>query len=208
MEYGKIIAVTGLPGLYELLNSKSDGGIIRSLDDKTTRFVTSRKHNFSHLESIEVYTVKENINLIELFHAMEKAGKDVPDGKDVATLKKYFEAVYPDLDFDRVYNSDLKKMAKWFQILKANNVELKLTAAEEEAEEEENKEEETSEAKEKPAAKKAAKKSAEKKDDKIETEEAEKPVKKAAKKKAATSSKEEENDDKKPAKKAAKKKSS
>lgn len=208
MEYGKIIAVTGLPGLYELLNSKSDGGIIRSLDDKTTRFVTSRKHNFSHLESIEVYTVKENINLIELFHAMEKAGKDVPDGKDVATLKKYFEEVYPDLDFDRVYNSDLKKMAKWFQILKANNVELKLTAAEEEAEEEENKEEETSEAKEKPAAKKAAKKSAEKKDDKIETEEAEKPVKKAAKKKAATSSKEEENDDKKPAKKAAKKKSS
>lgn len=208
MEYGKIIAVTGLPGLYELLNSKSDGGIIRSLDDKTTRFVTSRKHNFSHLESIEVYTVKENINLIELFHAMEKAGKDVPDGKDVATLKKYFEEVYPDLDFDRVYNSDLKKMAKWFQILKANNVELKLTAAEEEAEEEENKEEETTETKEKPAAKKAAKKSAEKKDDKEETEEAEKPVKKAAKKKAATSSKEEENDDKKPAKKAAKKKSS
>ena len=29
MEYSKIIAVTGMPGLYELLTSKSDGAIVR-----------------------------------------------------------------------------------------------------------------------------------------------------------------------------------
>jgi hypothetical protein len=66
MEYNKIIAVTGLPGLYELLSSKSDGAIVRSLDDKTTRFVASRIHNFSHLESIEVYTVRDNVNLVDI----------------------------------------------------------------------------------------------------------------------------------------------
>ena len=57
MEYSKLVAVTGLPGLFELINSKTDGAIVRSLEDKSTRFVSSRVHNFSHLESIEVYTL-------------------------------------------------------------------------------------------------------------------------------------------------------
>ena len=42
MEYGKIIAVTGLPGLYELISSKNDGAIVRSLEDKSTKFVANR----------------------------------------------------------------------------------------------------------------------------------------------------------------------
>jgi hypothetical protein len=127
MEYSKIIAVTGMPGLYELLSSKSDGAIVRSLEDKSTKFVSSRIHNFSHLESIEVFTVRENVNLVDVFHAMEKEEVKVPDGKDNAALKKYFDKVYPDLDFERVYISDLKKMVKWFEVLKANEIEIKLS---------------------------------------------------------------------------------
>lgn len=137
MEYRKIIAVSGMPGLFELLTSKSDGAIVRSLDDKSTKFVSSRVHNFSHLESIEVYTVRDNVNLVDIFNAMEKDGGKIPDGKDNAVLKKYFEKVYPDLDFERVYTSDLKKMAKWYDVLKTNEVEIKLTEPEEEPEEEE-----------------------------------------------------------------------
>ena len=75
MEYTKLVAVSGLPGLFELINSKTDGAIVRSLDDKSTRFVSSRVHHFSHLESIEIYTVRDNANLVELFNAMEKAGR-------------------------------------------------------------------------------------------------------------------------------------
>jgi Domain of unknown function (DUF5606) len=136
MEYTKIIAVTGMPGLYELLSSKTDGAIVRSLEDKSTKFVSSRIHNFSHLESIEVFTVRENVNLADIFHAMEKDAVKVPDGKDNAALKKYFEKVYPDLDFERVYTSDLKKMVKWFDVLKANDIEIKLRQPEAEPEEE------------------------------------------------------------------------
>lgn len=135
MEYGKIIAVTGLPGLFELLSSKSDGAIVRSLEDKSTKFVSSRIHNFSHLESIEVFTVKENVNLADIFQAMEKESSKVPDQKDAGAIKKYFEKVYPDLDFERVYTSDLKKMAKWYEVLKANNIEIKLSEPEPEPEE-------------------------------------------------------------------------
>ena len=136
MEYNKIIAVTGMPGLYELLSSKSDGAIVRSLDDKSTRFVASRSHNFSHLESIEVYTVRDNVNLVDVLKAMEASSEKLPDDKDNSALKAYFTKVYPDLDFSRVYSSDLKKMVKWFAILKTNNIEIKLTEPEEEATEE------------------------------------------------------------------------
>lgn len=136
MEYGKIISVTGLGGLFELVGSKKDGAIVRSLEDKSTRFVASRVHNFSHLESIEVYTVRDNVNLVEVFAAMKNSSEPLPSDKDNAAVKAYFEKVYPDIDFERVYASDMKKMIKWFKALQANNVEIKLSeaAAEEESE--------------------------------------------------------------------------
>ena len=163
MEYGKIISVTGLGGLYELVGSKKDGAIVRSLEDKSTKFVASRVHNFSHLESIEVYTNQENVNLAEVFQAMEKSKTSLPDTKDDEAVKKYFEKVYPEIDFERVYNSDLKKMIKWYDVLKKNKVEVKLSEPGEETKEEVAEEvEEVKEVKEKPkkkAAKPAASKS-------------------------------------------------
>ena len=132
MEYNKIVSVTGLSGLFEILSSKSDGAVVRSLDDKSTKFVSSRKHNFSHLESIEVFTTKENTNLAELFEAMKNSEEKIPEATaDNKSLKAYFEKVYPDMDFERVYASDMKKMVKWFVILKENNVEINVKAAEE-----------------------------------------------------------------------------
>ena len=135
MEYNKIISVTGLPGLFELVSSKNDGALVRSLEDQTTKFVASRVHNFSHLESIEVYTHADNVNLVEVFHAMGKSAEKMPDEKDAAAVKKYFEKVFPEIDLERVYNSDMKKMIRWFGILKSNNIEVKLAEPEPEPEE-------------------------------------------------------------------------
>ena len=128
MRYNKIVSVTGLGGLYELVSSKADGGLVRSLEDKSTKFVSNRVHSFSHLESIEVYTNKENVNLVDVFHAMEKSDVPRPDAKaDAAEIKAYFQKVYPDMDFERVYGSDMKKMVKWADILKKADVEIKLS---------------------------------------------------------------------------------
>ncbi|HXB06465.1 MAG TPA: DUF5606 domain-containing protein [Puia sp.] len=207
MEYNKIIAVTGMPGLYELLSSKSDGAIVRALDDKTTRFVASRSHNFSHLESIEVYTVRENVNLVDILKAMEESKEKLPDEKDNAALKTYFTKVYPDLDFDRVYSSDLKKMVKWFSVLKSNNIEIKLSEPEPE-ETEAPAETVAAEPTEKPAPAKKAAKAAKESQEAAEKEAApaaEKPkAKKAAPKKKAAEK--EEPAAEKPKKTAAKKK--
>jgi len=132
MEYNKLVSVTGLPGLFELISSKSDGAVVRSLEDNATKFVSSRQHNFSHLESIEVYTAKDNTTLAEVFLAMKESKEPVPEvTADGKVLKAYFEKVYPDLDFDRVYGSDMKKMVKWFQIINKNNIEIKANSEEE-----------------------------------------------------------------------------
>ena len=208
MEYGKIIAVTGLPGLFELVSSKNDGAIVRSLDDKTTRFVSSRIHNVSHLESIEVYTARDNVNLVEVFTAMESSNAGLPDDRDAKAVKGYFEKVYPDLDFERVYNSDMKKMIKWYSVLKDNNVELKLTEIPEEEELEEVVVEEPVK-KEKAAKEPKAKKVAAETKVKEEKPDAKKAEKEQPKKKTATKAKKEEPSNKKketPKKKAAAKK--
>ncbi|MFT3703930.1 MAG: DUF5606 domain-containing protein [Agriterribacter sp.] len=203
MEYSKIISVTGLGGLFELLSSKGDGAIVRSLDDKSSRFVSSRIHNFSHLESIEIFTVRDNVNLAEVLLEMQKSSTPLPNGKDNAAVKKYFETVYPDMDFDRVYVSDMKKMVKWLEILTANNIEIKVPVAE--PEEETVAEEEVPVVEEK-AVEEKPKKAAKKKEEPAAEEK--EPKKEAAPKKKAAAKKSEDEDTKEaPKKKAAPKKS-
>ncbi len=129
MEYNKLISVTGFSGLFELVSSKNDGAILKSLDDNTTKFISNRQHQFSHLESIEVYTNDENVNLSEIFKAMDASAVALPSEKDNKAVRAYFEQVYPNMDFERVYNSDMKKMVRWFAVIKKNNIEIKLSEA-------------------------------------------------------------------------------
>ena len=132
MEYNKLISVTGFSGLFELVTSKTDGAIIRSLEDDTTKFVSNRQHQFSHLESIEVYTDDDNVNLADIFNAMTELNIELPSEKDNKAIRAYIEKVYPKMDFEKVYNSDMKKMVRWFTLIKKHEIEIKLTELEEE----------------------------------------------------------------------------
>ena len=136
MEYNKLISATGFSGLFELVSSKNDGAIVKSLEDDSTKFISTRQHQFSHLESIEVYTNDENVNLVEVFKAMETSTETLPSEKDNKAVRSYFEKVFPAMDFERVYNSDMKKMVRWFNVIKKHNIEIKLTEAPEESGEE------------------------------------------------------------------------
>jgi hypothetical protein len=206
MQYREIVAVTGLGGLFQLIASKQDGAIVRSLEDKSTRFVSSRVHNFTPLESIEVFTTGDNVNLAEVFKAMldQEATTAPIDAKaDNNAVKAYFKNVYPTFDEERVYVSDMKKMVKWYGILKAND----LLRFEEEAEPvEEVAEVGEPEVTEEKAAKKAAKPKKAAKDEAPAAEgeaTAEKAPKKAKAKKEETPAAEGEEEPKKkaPAKK-------
>ena len=123
-----------MSGLFELLTSKNDGAIARSLENNTTQFISTRSHQFSHLESIEVYTTRDNVFLAEVFIAMGKCKEALPNEKDAKAITAYFKKAYPNLDFERVYTSDMKKMVKWFTQLQKNNIEPVLPSEEEEEE--------------------------------------------------------------------------
>lgn len=152
MEYNKLVAVTGMPGLYELLSSKADGGIVKSLNDGSSKFVSNRVHQFSHLESIEIYTTEDNVNMVEIFQGMAASEEKMPDAKaSNEDIKKYFIKVFPAIDVERVYASDMKKMLKWYEILDEKKIDIKLTEHAEAAEGDE-------EGGAKPAAEKTAKK--------------------------------------------------
>ncbi len=192
MEYREIVSVTGLGGLFHLMATKSDGAIVRNLADKTTKFISARLHNVTPLESIEVYTTGDNVRLHNVFQKMKdnEGSVKVADGKaSNEEVKKYFKSIFPEFDEERVYASDMKKMLKWYEILKANdllNFEKQIAAenATEEGDAQPVAEapvaEETAK-EEKPAKKARAKKAVATEDATAEGEE--KPAKKTARKK-------------------------
>ncbi|MBL7717922.1 MAG: DUF5606 domain-containing protein [Flavipsychrobacter sp.] len=181
MEYREIVAVTGIGGLFQLVATKADGAIVRNLADKTTKFISARLHNVTPLESIEVYTTGDNVRLHEVFEMMKNDSTPVADPKktDDKGIKAYFKGIFPAFDEDRVYVSDMKKMLKWFELLKANDL-LNFDAYKPQEEGEEATAAE--EVKEEAPAKKAVKKKAAEADT---TDGEAKPAKKAAKKKKA-----------------------
>ena len=139
MNYREIVAVTGLPGLYQLLANKGDGAIVRELSGGASKFLPARLHRVTPLETIEVYTTGSNVRLQKVFEAMQASeGKEtMPDAKaDSATLRNYFDTVFPDYDGSRVYDSDLKKMVRWYGILKGADL-LKFDEEDEETASEE-----------------------------------------------------------------------
>lgn len=195
-----------------MLSTKSDGAIVRNLADNTTKFISARLHNVTPLESIEIYTTGNNVRLHEVLDQMQKSEQSRPDAKKAGNeeIRSYFKEVYPDIDEDRVYVSDMKKMLKWFDLLQQNNLldfsalnrQAEDTDAEGEAQVAESEKAATAEEvtlveDEKPAKKSKAKKAA------AETAEGEeKPAKKTARKKKDEEEVTAEGEEK-PAKKAA-----
>lgn len=121
MDYREIVAVTGIGGLYQLVTSKGDGAIVRSLADGKTVFVSARKHHVTPIESIEIYTTGDNVRLHEVLQMMKEAEAEtpLPETKDPKVVAAYFSTIFPEYDRERVYPSDLKKLVKWYSLLKS-----------------------------------------------------------------------------------------
>ncbi len=122
MKYNELVAISGLSGLFQLLSTKSDGAIVKNLEDNTTKFVPARAHNVTPLDSIEVFTEEDNVRLFEVFMNFKKneegAGEFDVTKADNKKIKEQFGKLFPAYDKARVYVSDMKKMIKWFAILK------------------------------------------------------------------------------------------
>ena len=118
----KILAVSGMPGLYEMVSNRADGAIVKSLESGQSKFAPMRKHQFSLLETISIYTVSDSTPLAEVFFNMKKSDQAVPPlDADQKTVLDYFLKVLPDYDADRVTIGDIKKTIKWYTFLSKQN---------------------------------------------------------------------------------------
>ena len=140
MEFNKIIAVTGKPGLFQVVSQTKTGIIVESLTDKK-RFPILSTQNVSLLENIAIFTYDEEVPLLTVFKSIyeKSAGKETISHKESGKkLSAFFSEVLPDFDEDRVYTSNIKKIVQWYNALIAvgmdfSKVELSSEATQEEA---------------------------------------------------------------------------
>jgi len=119
MDLSKILSVSGLPGLFKMVGNRSNGLIVEDLETGKGRFCSARKHQFTPLESIAIFTLDDTISLKEVFEKLKKKDPaQVPTSKNTdEEFKAYFKELIPDYDEDRVYIKDMKKLFKWFSFL-------------------------------------------------------------------------------------------
>ncbi len=111
----------------------------------------------SSLEDIAIFTDKDDMPLSKVFDLIwdkHSGGSAIDHKSDNESLKSWLSTILPDYDRDRVYVSDIRKIALWYNLLQ--NLELLVKEKEEKVTEEPASvpEGESGEAEEKPARKK------------------------------------------------------
>ena len=123
MELKDFISVAGKSGLHTIVGKSKNNVIVESLKDKK-RFPIFNTNKISALSDISIYTYDEEILLSEVFDRIQKKYQ-----KDAAIshlekgdeLRKVFEELIPNFDQEQVYNSDIKKVFQWYNILHETN---------------------------------------------------------------------------------------
>lgn len=141
----QVAAVAGMNGLYRVVKPTRSGVIIESLSDTPQRVVAQARHRMSLLEEISIYTTDEEatVPLAEVFDRInQKYGNDLPlkEKPTNEEYKAFMADVLPEYDEDRVYVSDMKKLATWYEIVNKYIGFSEETATEEEPAAEEKKE--------------------------------------------------------------------
>ncbi|EJF09121.1 DUF5606 domain-containing protein [Pontibacter sp. BAB1700] len=143
----QVAAIAGMSGLYRIVKPTRNGVIVESLSDKPTRMVAQARHRMSLLDEISIYTNDEEAtvplaDVMDRIH--QKYNGELPFGDKPSDeeLKSFMSDVLPDYDEDRVYVSDMKKLAAWYSIV---NQHIGFTADGESASAESGEEAETEE---------------------------------------------------------------
>jgi hypothetical protein len=121
-ELQELAAISGMPGLYRLVRAARHGVLVESLDEKATRTLAPARNKVSLLSEISIYTQDpdETVPLTEVFERIyQKHGTASPvtAKSSEGELTEFLAGVIPDYDRDRVYLSDIKKLASWYGIV-------------------------------------------------------------------------------------------
>ena len=123
MELKDLASISGKGGLYKVLRPGKGGMILESLDDAKAKVVVGPDAKVSLLDEISIYvrTKEGTTPLGDVFRKIKKefdADLGVDGNSDPVELKAFMKAVLPLYDEDRVYVSDIKKLVKWYQLIR------------------------------------------------------------------------------------------
>jgi len=124
MDLTKIISISGKPGLFKLVSQAKGSFIVEDLD-KGKKTSISAQNNVSLLENVAIYGISEEFPLKEVFtriYNKENGDACISHKESGANLRKYMEEILPEYDESRVYDSDLKKLFQWYNILQAKGL--------------------------------------------------------------------------------------
>ena len=122
-----ILAISGKPGLYRLINRGNRSLIVETLDAQKKRMPAFGADKIISLADIAMYTDEEEVPLRKVF----KNIYDMEGGKVTAIdyrkaskeeLADFMAKALPNSDRDHVYPSDMKKLIQWYNILVENGV--------------------------------------------------------------------------------------
>ncbi|MBR4161234.1 MAG: DUF5606 domain-containing protein [Bacteroidaceae bacterium] len=122
-----ILAISGKPGLYRLINRGNRSLIVETLDAQKKRMPAFGADKIISLADIAMYTDEEEVPLRKVF----KNIYDMEGGKVTAIdyrkaskeeLADFMAKALPNYDRDHVYPSDMKKLIQWYNILVENGV--------------------------------------------------------------------------------------
>jgi hypothetical protein len=122
-----ILAISGEPGLFRFIAQGKNSIIVEHLETKK-RSSAYGSAKVSSLEDIAIFTEKEDVPLGKVFDLVfEKSngGAAIDSKSDTSGLKKWFEEILPDYSRDKVYVSDIRKVASWYNILLRLNLLVK-----------------------------------------------------------------------------------
>jgi hypothetical protein len=122
-----ILAISGEPGLFRFIAQGKNAIIVEHLETKK-RSSAYGSAKVSSLEDIAIFTDKEDLPLgkvFDLIHEKENGGPAIDSKTDTDKLKSWFEEILPGYSKDKVYTSDIKKVALWYNILHKLNLLVK-----------------------------------------------------------------------------------
>ena len=121
MNLEPFISVSGEQGLFSLIASRSNGLVLEHIESGKSKFYSIRKHQFTPLGTVAIYTLSDTKPLKEVFETMLAQFEKTPPvsvKSENHVIEEYFEGILPEYDEDRVSLKDMKKVIKWFNLLK------------------------------------------------------------------------------------------
>lgn len=123
-ELEKIISVAGKPGIFLLISGGKNSIIAESLLDGKRQPIHATQR-VSSLSDISIFTTDEDVPLREVFELMKahyNGGSSIDPKSEGKLLRKEVTKFLPNYDAERVYDSDLKKLLTWYNILQGKDM--------------------------------------------------------------------------------------